>query len=50
MALAPIAEEAQLTQELAAQGKKAVRVTEIDGINYSSGKTMSLGLYRASGQ
>jgi 4-amino-4-deoxy-L-arabinose transferase-like glycosyltransferase len=46
LALAPVGDEKKLTDLLAAQGKSANRVAEIDGFNYSSGDKLSLGLYR----
>ncbi|TJW42911.1 MAG: glycosyltransferase family 39 protein [Mesorhizobium sp.] len=46
LALAPVAEEKRLDGLLAGQGKSASRVARIDGINYSSGEKLSLGLYR----
>ncbi|CCV06528.1 Glycosyl transferase family 39 [Mesorhizobium metallidurans STM 2683] len=46
LALAPVGDEKKLTDLLAGQGKSADRVAEIDGINYSSGDRLSLGLYR----
>lgn len=48
LGLAPIKEEQKLTDMLATQGKSARRLTEIDGINYSSGDKLSLGLYRVA--
>ncbi|UVK44993.1 glycosyltransferase family 39 protein [Mesorhizobium sp. AR07] len=45
LALAPIEDEQKLNGLLAAQGKSANRVARIDGLNYSSGDKMSLGLY-----
>lgn len=48
LGLAPIKDEQKLTDVLAAQGKSAKRLTEIDGINYSSGDKLSLGLYRVA--
>ncbi|MCV3209819.1 glycosyltransferase family 39 protein [Mesorhizobium sp. YC-39] len=44
LALAPIGEEKTLDGLLA--GQSASRVARIDGINYSSGEKLSLGLYR----
>lgn len=44
LALAPIGEEKTLDGLLA--GQSASRVARIDGINYSSGQRLSLGLYR----
>ena len=46
MGLVMVQQEARLQNMLAAQGKSANRVAEIDGINYSSGQRVSLGLYR----
>ncbi|UDL91118.1 glycosyltransferase family 39 protein [Mesorhizobium sp. PAMC28654] len=46
LALAPVKQEQELNGVLAGQGKAANRVAMIDGINYSSGEKMSLGLYR----
>jgi 4-amino-4-deoxy-L-arabinose transferase-like glycosyltransferase len=48
LGLAPIKDEQKLADVLAAQGKSAKRLTEIDGINYSSGDKLSLGLYRVA--
>ncbi|ESW64596.1 glycosyltransferase family 39 protein [Mesorhizobium sp. C277A] len=48
LGLAPVGEEKRLDDLLAGQGKKASRVAEIDGINYSSGDKLSLGLYRVA--
>ncbi|ESY36745.1 hypothetical protein X747_26770 [Mesorhizobium sp. LNJC384A00] len=48
MGLAPVGDEKRLDDLLAGQGKKASRVAEIDGINYSSGDKLSLGLYRVA--
>lgn len=48
LGLAPIKDEQKLTDVLTAQGKSAKRLTEIDGINYSSGDKLSLGLYRVA--
>lgn len=42
----PVDQEAQLNDALAKAGKQARRLAEIDGVNYSSGRTMALGLYR----
>jgi len=46
LALAPVKQEQEMNGVLAGQGKSANRVAVIDGINYSSGEKMSLGLYR----
>ena len=46
LALAPVGDEQKLNGLLAAQGKSANRVALIDGLNYSSGDKLSLGLYR----
>ncbi len=46
MGLVMVQQETRLQNMLAAQGKSANRVAEIDGINYSSGQHVSLGLYR----
>lgn len=46
LALAPVGEEKRLDDLLAGQGRAANRVARIDGVNYSSGEKMSLGLYR----
>ncbi len=46
LGLAPVGDEKRLGELLAGQGKKASRVAEINGINYSSGDRLSLGLYR----
>ena len=48
LGLAPIKEEQKLADALAIQGKSPKRLTEIDGINYSSGDKLSLGLYRVA--
>jgi hypothetical protein len=48
LGLASIKDEQKLADALAAQGKSATRLTEIDGINYSSGDKLALGLYRVS--
>jgi hypothetical protein len=42
----PVDQEAQLNDALAKAGKRARRLAEIDGVNYSSGRTLALGLYR----
>ena len=42
----PVDQEAQLNEDLAKAGRHANRLAEIDGVNYSSGRTMALGLYR----
>jgi 4-amino-4-deoxy-L-arabinose transferase-like glycosyltransferase len=46
LALAPVGEEKRLDGLLAGQGRSANRVARIDGVNYSSGEKVSLGLYR----
>lgn len=46
LALVPVADEPALQSTLASSGKTAARLTEIDGINYSSGDKLALGLYR----
>ncbi|TGQ73105.1 MAG: glycosyltransferase family 39 protein [Mesorhizobium sp.] len=46
LGLAPVGDEQKLNGLLAGQGKSATRLTQIDGLNYSSGDKMSLGLYR----
>jgi 4-amino-4-deoxy-L-arabinose transferase-like glycosyltransferase len=48
LGLAPVADEKKLSDMLAAQGKTANRLAEIDGLNYSSGDKLSLGLYRVA--
>lgn len=48
LGLAPIKDEQKLADVLTAKGKSAKRLTEIDGINYSSGDKLSLGLYRVA--
>lgn len=48
LALAQIGDEWKLNGLLAAQGKSAARVAEVDGLNYSSGDKLSLGLYRVA--
>ncbi|MER8744976.1 glycosyltransferase family 39 protein [Mesorhizobium sp. M1004] len=48
LGLAPVGDQKRLDDLLAGQGKKASRVAEIDGINYSSGDKLSLGLYRVA--
>jgi 4-amino-4-deoxy-L-arabinose transferase-like glycosyltransferase len=50
MALIPLKDDGKLTSILNAQGKKADRLARIDGINYSSGHALSLGLYRVARQ
>jgi 4-amino-4-deoxy-L-arabinose transferase-like glycosyltransferase len=44
----PVDQEARLNDALAKAGKQAKRLAEIDGVNYSTGKTMALGLYRVA--
>nr|WP_245273175.1 hypothetical protein [Mesorhizobium sp. L2C084A000] len=48
LALAQVGDEQKLNGLLAAQGKSANRVAEVDGLNYSSGDKLSLGLYRVT--
>lgn len=48
LGLAPVGDEKKLNEMLAAQGKTANRLAEIDGLNYSSGDRLSLGLYRVA--
>lgn len=48
LGLAPVGEENKLNELLAGQGKSASRLAEIDGLNYSSGDKLSLGLYRVA--
>ncbi|MER8373798.1 glycosyltransferase family 39 protein [Mesorhizobium sp. M1406] len=48
LALAQVGDEQKLNGLLAAQGKSASRVARIDGLNYSSGDKLSLGLYRVA--
>lgn len=48
LALVPIADETTLQSRLASSGKTATRLTEINGINYSSGDKLALGLYRVT--
>ncbi|RWC47427.1 MAG: glycosyltransferase family 39 protein [Mesorhizobium sp.] len=48
LALAQVGDELKLNGLLAAQGKSATRVAEVDGLNYSSGDKLSLGLYRVA--
>lgn len=48
LALASVEDEQKLTGLLAAQGKSVNRVALIDGLNYSSGDKLSLGLYRVA--
>ncbi|MER9948892.1 glycosyltransferase family 39 protein [Mesorhizobium sp. M0047] len=48
LALAQVGDEQKLNGLLAAQGKSANRVARIDGLNYSSGDKLSLGLYRVA--
>ncbi|RWC56422.1 glycosyltransferase family 39 protein [Mesorhizobium sp.] len=48
LALAQVGDEQKLNGLLAAQGKSATRVAEVDGLNYSSGDKLSLGLYRVA--
>ncbi|TPL01363.1 glycosyltransferase family 39 protein [Mesorhizobium sp. B2-4-11] len=46
LGLAPVEDEQKLNGLLARQGKAASHLTTIDGLNFSSGDKMSLGLYR----
>ena len=46
--LALIEDEQKLNGMLSVQGKSVKRVAEIDGLNYSSGDKLSLGLYRVT--
>ncbi|MEI9410220.1 glycosyltransferase family 39 protein [Mesorhizobium salmacidum] len=46
LGLVPIGDEQKLNGMLSAQGKSANRLAEVDGLNYSSGDKLSLGLYR----
>jgi len=48
LGLAPIEDEQKLNGMLSVRGKSANRVAEIDGLNYSSGDKLSLGLYRVA--
>ncbi len=48
LGLAPIEDEQKLNGMLSLRGKSANRVAEIDGLNYSSGDKLSLGLYRVA--
>ncbi|MDG4881264.1 glycosyltransferase family 39 protein [Mesorhizobium sp. WSM4884] len=48
LGLAPVKDEQKLNELLAGQGKSAKRLTEIDGLNYSSGDKLALGLYRVA--
>ncbi|MFD2058796.1 ArnT family glycosyltransferase [Mesorhizobium calcicola] len=48
LGLASVADEQKLNGLLAAQGKTVNRVALIDGLNYSSGDKLSLGLYRVA--
>ncbi|TIT46557.1 MAG: glycosyltransferase family 39 protein, partial [Mesorhizobium sp.] len=48
LGLVPIGDEQKLNGMLSVQGKSANRVAEVDGLNYSSGDKLSLGLYRVS--
>jgi len=48
LGLVAVQDEQKLNQVLAGQGKSAKRLTEIDGINYSSGDKVALGLYRVA--
>lgn len=48
LALVPTGDEAALQSALASSGKFATRLTEIDGINYSSGDKLALALYRVA--
>jgi 4-amino-4-deoxy-L-arabinose transferase-like glycosyltransferase len=50
LALVPAADEAALKAALAGGGRNAVRLAEIDGINYSGGDRLALALFRAGGQ
>ncbi|WP_181182836.1 glycosyltransferase family 39 protein [Mesorhizobium sp. B3-2-1] len=46
LGLVPIGDEQKLNGMLSVQGKSANRLAEVDGLNYSSGDKLSLGLYR----
>ncbi|RUW19662.1 glycosyltransferase family 39 protein, partial [Mesorhizobium sp. M4B.F.Ca.ET.013.02.1.1] len=46
--LASVKDEQKLNELLAVQGKSASRLAEIDGLNYSSGDKLALGLYRVA--
>ncbi|MFD1983090.1 ArnT family glycosyltransferase [Mesorhizobium newzealandense] len=48
LGLASVADEQKLNGMLAAYGKSVNRVARIDGLNYSSGDKLSLGLYRVA--
>ncbi|CAM5590025.1 Undecaprenyl phosphate-alpha-4-amino-4-deoxy-L-arabinose arabinosyl transferase [Mycolicibacterium aubagnense] len=48
LALVPVADEPALQSALASSGKTATRLKEIDGINYSSGDKLALGLYKVA--
>ncbi|MCH4556742.1 ArnT family glycosyltransferase [Mesorhizobium jarvisii] len=48
LGLAPIEDEQKLNGMLSVQGKSMNRVAEVDGLNYSSGDKLSLGLYRVA--
>lgn len=50
LALVPVGEEGELAAALAASGRTPARLAEIDGINYSSGKALALGLYHVAGR
>ncbi|TIL77283.1 MAG: glycosyltransferase family 39 protein, partial [Mesorhizobium sp.] len=48
LGLASVKDEQKLNELLSGQGKSAKRLTEIDGLNYSSGDKLALGLYRVA--
>jgi 4-amino-4-deoxy-L-arabinose transferase-like glycosyltransferase len=48
LGLAPIEDEQKLNGMLSVRGKSVNRIAEIDGLNYSSGDKLSLGLYRVA--
>ncbi|MCA0031763.1 ArnT family glycosyltransferase [Mesorhizobium sp. B263B2A] len=48
LGLAPIEDEQKLNGMLSVQGKSVNRLAEVDGLNYSSGDKLSLGLYRVA--
>ena len=48
LGLVPIEDEQKLNGMLSVQGKSVNRAAEIDGLNYSSGDKLSLGLYRVA--
>jgi 4-amino-4-deoxy-L-arabinose transferase-like glycosyltransferase len=50
MAVIPLKDNGKLSSILGGEGEKADQLARIDGINYSSGNALSLGLYRIARQ